>query len=134
MLVQDQRNIRQRLEDTIEQAWRISRCRSIVVARRDGLVIVHRVEQGRDPNLAAAMAAATIGSAATAARELGQGTVEHVAVECSKGTTLALDAGPEAVIIALYDKDVNVELALRELARTAAAIDRILLELTSHLA
>lgn len=120
------RGLKERLEDAIEQTSRVSHVRSITVARRDGLVIVHRVEPGQDPRLAAAMAAATVGSAAAAAQELRQGMVERVIIECSAGTIVAVGAGPEAIILALYDREENLGLALRGLTQAGQAIDKIL--------
>jgi len=74
------------------------------------------------------MAAATVGSAASAAQELRQGTVERVIIECSAGKMIAVGAGPEAIILALYDREANLGLALHGLTQAAQAIDKILQE------
>lgn len=124
--VRSPRGLKERLEDAIDETRRISHIRSITVTRRDGLVIVHRVAPGQDPSLAAAMAAATVGSAASAAEELRQGAVERVIIECSAGKMIAVGAGPEAIILALYDREANLGLALHELTQAAQAVDRIL--------
>ncbi len=123
------KDIRQRLEGALSQTNRIGPCRSIAVARRDGLVIVHRLEDGLDPRLTAAMAAATLGAATSAARELKQGRVQRVIVECEAGTIVALDAGPDAVLLAIYDAKTNLGLALHGLAGVAKTVDEILMEL-----
>ncbi len=122
------RGLKERLEDAIGQTSGVRLVRSITVTRRDGLVIVHRVAPGQDPRLAAAMAAATVGSAASAAQELRQGTVERVIIECSAGKMIAVGAGPEAIILALYDREANLGLALHGLTQAAQAIDKILQE------
>ncbi len=128
MVEEDPRNLKERLEAAIERTRRLSPVRSLTVARRDGLVIVHRVAPGQDPRLAAAMAAATVGGATSAAQELRQGTVESVIIECSAGKMIAVGAGPEAIVLALYDREANLGLALHELAHAAEAIDKILEE------
>ncbi len=120
------RGLKERLEDAIERTRRVSPIRSITVTRRDGLVIVHHVAPGQDPRLAAAMAAATVGGAASAAQELRQGVVERVIIECSAGKMIAVGAGPEAIVLALYDREANLGLVLHELTRAAQAIDQIL--------
>jgi len=116
----------ERLEAAIERTRRLSPVRSLTVTRRDGLVIVHHVAPGQDPRLAAAMAAATVGGAASAAQELHQGAVERVIIECSAGKMIAIGAGPEAIVLALYDREANLGLVLHELTRAAQAIDQIL--------
>ncbi len=121
--------IKERLEYTLELSRRTSGCRSIAVARHDGLVIVHRLELGHDPRLAAAMAVVAHGSASSTAKELGQGKLERLIAECSEGKIIVLGAGPDAVIIGLYEKNVNLGLALHGLAQTAGAIEKILSEL-----
>ncbi len=122
------KGLKERLEEAIQQTGRVSSVRSITVTRRDGLVIVHRVEPGQDPRLAAAMAAATVGSATAAAQELRQGDVQRVIIECSEGKMVVLEAGPEAIILALYDRGANLGLALHGLAQAAQSIYRILEE------
>jgi predicted regulator of Ras-like GTPase activity (Roadblock/LC7/MglB family) len=129
MVAEEPRDIKTRLEDALEATGRVSDCRSIAVSRRDGLVIVHRLEKGLDSRLAAAMAAATLGAAASSARELKQGKVERVIVECEFGTIVATDAGPDAIVLAIYDRETNLGLALHGLAQTAQMVDRILEEL-----
>ena len=120
------KGIKERLEDALGEVRRVSPCRSIALARRDGLVIVHRLEPGRDPQQAAAMAAAALGAAASVAKELGQGKVERVIIECAEGKVVALDAGPDAILLALYDHGANLGLALHGLTRTARTVDEIL--------
>jgi len=83
---------------------------------------------GQDPRLAAAMAAATVGGAASAAQELRQGAVERVIIECSAGKMIAVGAGSEAIVLALYDREANLGLALHELTQAAQAIGKILEE------
>ena len=121
--------IKERLEYTLELTRRTSGCRSIAVTRHDGLVIVYRVEPGFDPRLAAAMAAAAYGSASSTAKELGQGRLERLVAECSEGKMIALGAGPDAVIIGLFEKNANLGLALHGLSEAAKAIGKILSEL-----
>ena len=129
MLAEQPKSTKERLEDAIEETRRVSRCRSVAIARRDGLIIVHRLEPGLDPRLAAAMAAATLGAADASAKELRRGKVERVIIECAEGKIVAMDAGPDAIILALYDRDANLGLALHGLARVAHSVDLILTEM-----
>lgn len=128
MVNQGVRGVKERLEDAIQLAGRVSRVRSITVTRRDGLVIVHRVERGQDPRAAAAMAAATVGSASVAAQELRQGAVERVIIECSAGKMVAVEAGGEAIILALCDREADLGPAIEALSHAAQAINIILQE------
>jgi predicted regulator of Ras-like GTPase activity (Roadblock/LC7/MglB family) len=129
MIPNERLGIKERLEEAIGQVSRVTPCRSIAVARRDGLVIVHRLEPGRNPQQAAAMAAAVLGAATSVAKELSQGEVERVIIECAEGKVVALNAGPDAIILALYGHQVNLGLALHGLERTANTIDELLKEL-----
>ncbi len=129
MISNERLGLKERLEDAIGQAGRVTPYRSIAVARRDGLVIVHRLEPGTNPQQAAAMAAAALGVATSVAKELGQGEVERVIIECSEGKIVALNAGPDAILLALYDHQANLGLALHGLVRTAHTIDELLEEL-----
>ncbi len=122
----DPETIKKQLEKVIEEARRVSGCRSVMVVRQDGLVIVHRVEQGHDPRLASAMTAAIFGTATFAAKELGQGGIERIMVECSDGKIIALGAGRDAVIVGLYRRNATLGLVLHGLAKAAEAVERIL--------
>ena len=75
------------------------------------------------------MAVVAYGSASSTAKELGQGKLERLVAECSEGKIIVLGAGPDAVIIGLYEKNVNLGLALHGLAQAAGAIEKILSEL-----
>ena len=121
--------IKKRLDEAMEEAHRVSGCRSTVVARHDGLVIAHRAGQGHDPRLASAMAAAIFGTAAFAAKELGQGVAERIMIECSDGKIVAMGAGREAIFVALYRKNTNLGLLLHGLTAAAEAIDKALYDI-----
>ena len=119
-------NLRVRLEEALERTKAIGRCRALAIARRDGLIIVHRLEPGLDPHLVAAMAAATVGAAEASARELRQGKVERVIIECAQGKIVTMEAGPDAILLALYDHDANLGLALHGLTQAAQRVDELL--------
>jgi predicted regulator of Ras-like GTPase activity (Roadblock/LC7/MglB family) len=118
--------VKDKLEAVLEQARRETRCRSVAVSRRDGLVIVHRLAPAHDPRVTAASAASLVGAAKVTATELEQGGMEQVIIGCTHGQIVAVDAGPEAVMIALYDRDSNLGLALLGLTRAAQQIAKIL--------
>jgi predicted regulator of Ras-like GTPase activity (Roadblock/LC7/MglB family) len=127
MIVEPPRgDLKSQLEELLEQARRSTHCQSIALARRDGLVIVHRLQAGIDPRLAAAMAAATVGAATSTAAELRKGKVHRVIVECDEGTIIAMDAGHDALVLGLFDKQANLGLAIHGLGRMARSIAEIL--------
>jgi len=97
-----------------------------VVARRDGLAIVHRVAAGHDPAALAAIGGATVDGAAGLARALEQGEFEQLIVRCAEGTILVAEAGPEAVLIALYDRDADLSLSRFRLKASTRTIEETL--------
>ena len=114
------------LKRVLDELSRVTGARSVAIARRDGLLIVHRLAPGQDPVKMAAIAAATVDASAGFAEALEQGEFEQVVIRCAKGTVLAADAGPDAVLIALYDQGEDLSLARFRLKATAGAIEKTL--------
>src|SRR2546422_877535 len=111
------------LERVLSELTRLTDCRALVVARRDGLMIIHRVPAGRDPAALAAYAAATVDFALNTASSLDQGEFEQVVIKCAEGTILAAAAGPEAVLLGLYDAEADMSLARFRLKRATKVIE-----------
>lgn len=119
-------DIRRGLEAELDRVLRDTTCRALAVARTDGLVLAHRGATGLDPRVVAAVAATMVGAAEVAAEQLGQGDIEEITIRCTQGRIIAVNAGPEAVVIALYGRDENLGLAILTLSRSAGAIAKLL--------
>jgi predicted regulator of Ras-like GTPase activity (Roadblock/LC7/MglB family) len=120
--------VKDELEAVLDKAAQESGCRSVAIARRDGLVIVHRIALGLDPRATAALAASMVGAAEVAAQNLQQGEFQLVVVECSQGKIVAVGAGGEAIVIGVYAPDVNLGLALLGLRRASERVSGVLRE------
>ncbi|HEV8595604.1 MAG TPA: roadblock/LC7 domain-containing protein [Thermoplasmata archaeon] len=121
-------DIRSELERILDRAMRDMHCMAIVAARLDGLPIASRFATKLDPRVAAAVAATIYGAAEVVSRELSQGTIEQIALQYSHGRVVAVGAGPDAVVIAVYAKEGALGLALLSLTRAAADVAAILEE------
>ena len=111
------------LERVLSELTRLTDCRALVVARRDGLVVIHRVPKDRDPAALALIAASTVDFALSTAVALDQGEFEQVIIKCAEGTILAAAAGPEAVLIGLYDAEADLSLTRFRLKRATKMIE-----------
>ncbi|TLZ64524.1 MAG: hypothetical protein E6K13_02290 [Methanobacteriota archaeon] len=114
------------LRRVLTELSRMSGCRSVAVARRDGLAIVHRLAPGKDPVAMAELAAATVEAATRIASALEQGEFEQVVVKCAEGTIFAAEAGAEAVLVALFDRDADLSLTRFRLRAATRTIEETL--------
>ncbi len=89
------------------------------IVRRDGLMIASHLPEGVDGRRVAAMAAAMVGTAERAARELGQGVFYQVIVDGSEGRMISMGAGPFALLVAMVSRNANLPQVLKEMARVA---------------
>jgi len=119
-------DVRHELEAVLDRVLRDTGCRAIAIARTDGLVVAHRGASWLDPRVVAAVAATMVGAAEVAAEQLGQGDIEEITIRCTQGRIIAVNAGPEAVVIALYGRDENLGLVILTLSRATEAIARLL--------
>src|SRR5712691_11017252 len=115
-------SLKERLDHLLDLAIRATGSMGIVIARRDGLPIAYRLRGREDARLAAAMAASILGTVSSIAAQLDRGDVNDVVANCSRGRIVAVQAGPEAVVIAWYGLDANLGLVL---IQQRAAADRI---------
>ena len=111
------------LRRVLRELSRVTGCRSVAVARRDGLLIVHHLAPGQDPKAIAALGVEAVGAVRGIAERLEQGEFEQAFIKCSQGTILAAEAGSDAVLIALYDRDADLSLAGLRIRATTRAID-----------
>jgi predicted regulator of Ras-like GTPase activity (Roadblock/LC7/MglB family) len=105
---------------------RVTGCRSVAVARRDGLLIVHHLAPGTDPIAMAKIGVAAVRAVRRIAERLEQGEFEQAVIKCADGTILAAEAGSDAVLIALYEREADLSLAGFRIRTTTQAIDETL--------
>jgi uncharacterized protein len=74
----------------------------------------------------AALGVSTVATVRGIAERLEQGEFEQAIIKCSEGTILAAEAGSNAVLIALYERDADLSLAGFRIRATARAIDETL--------
>lgn len=118
--------IRGALDRILDRSVRDSAALAVVIARMDGLVIAHRLASGQDPRVASAVAASIFGAAEVATQQLEQGPIEQILIVSRKGNVIAVHAGPEAIVLALFSKEHSLGLALLGLSRTAKEVADVL--------
>lgn len=96
------------------------------VASRDGLLVCSTMQKRQDADTFAAISAAMIGAAETAAIVLGKGVPERVIVETKLGRIIATGAGPKAVLLVMTKQDAGLGLILIEMTKAAEKIKLVL--------
>jgi len=114
------------LDLVLGRAMRDTNAQAIVAARLDGLSIAARFASRMDPKVAAAVAASIYGAAEVVSRELAQGPIEQITLTCANGRVVAVGAGPEAVLFAVYPREGALGLALLSLTRAGSQIATLL--------
>ena len=114
------------LDDALQELGRVSDIKAAAVVRRDGLVVVHTLPEGIDPNMVAAMLAAIVGASEMATETLEQGRFQRAIIESDQGKLLSTGAGEQALLVALVYSDANLGLVLMAMERVAQRIDHIL--------
>jgi predicted regulator of Ras-like GTPase activity (Roadblock/LC7/MglB family) len=99
---------------------------SAAVTRRDGLAIEHTFPTSREANTLCAMAAAVVGSARSTGDQLGQGPFSYSVIQYQGGVLLVMEAGPEAILAGLFEKNANLGLALMKITHVARKIEESL--------
>jgi predicted regulator of Ras-like GTPase activity (Roadblock/LC7/MglB family) len=89
-------------------------------------LIVHHLPTGQDPKTMAVMGVSTVGAVRRIAESLKQGEFEQAIIKCAEGTILAAEAGSNAVLIALYERDADLSLAAFRIRATTRVIDETL--------
>ena len=115
-----------RLDDALGELGRVSDIKAAAVVRRDGLVVVHTLPEGIDPNMVAAMLAAIVGASEMATETLDQGRFQRAIIESDQGKLLSTGAGEQALLVALVYSDANLGLVLMAMERVAQRVDQIL--------
>ena len=114
------------LRRILRELSRVTGCRSVAVARRDGLLIVHHLSPGQEPEAMAAIGVAAVEAMRGIAEGLGQGEFEQAVIKCAEGTILAAEAGSDAVLIAVYEREADLSLAGFRIKATTRTIDETL--------
>ncbi len=71
----------------------------------------------------AAIGVAAVGAVRRIAEGLEQGEFEQAVIKCAEGTILAAEAGSDAILIALYERDADLSFAGFRIRATTRAID-----------
>lgn len=120
------RDIAEALDKILDRTMRDTNAQAIVAARLDGMLIASRLASRIDSKVAAAVAAAIYGAAEVVSRELTRGAIEQITLQCANGRVVAVGAGPEAVLFAVYPKEGAMGLALLSLGRAGSDVASIL--------
>jgi len=92
------------------------------VISADGLVIVADLPPEVDEDLFAATQAALISVSERVVGEVGIGPLSEIVVTGDKGRVVAMQAGPEAILVSVVPADVKLGLLLVEMRRLAKEI------------
>ncbi len=92
------------------------------VISADGLVIVADLPPEVDEDLFAATQAALISVSERVVGEVGIGPLSEIVVAGDRGRVVAMQAGPEAILVSVVPADVKLGLLLVEMRRLAREI------------
>ena len=96
------------------------------VASEDGLIIASALPQGLEETRVAAMSATMLSMGTRAAAELARGEMSQILIKGTNGFVVLMQAGPNAVLVAIARKDAKLGLIFYDLDRSAAAIGDVL--------
>ncbi|HEX54956.1 MAG: roadblock/LC7 domain-containing protein [Candidatus Altiarchaeales archaeon] len=96
------------------------------ITTRDGLLVAAKLPSDVNAETFAAMSATMFGAAETAISELRKGKVKRVISEADDCKLVAVDAGPNAAVIALVRPEANLGLVLMEIIKAANATKDIM--------
>ncbi len=92
------------------------------IVSQDGLIIASSLPQSVEEMQVAAMSAAMLAMGTRIAQELNRGNLEQLFVKGDKGYVLAVNAGPDAVLLALARKEAKLGLIFLDISRAATRI------------
>ena len=92
------------------------------IVSQDGLIIASSLPQGIEEMQVAAMSAAMIAMGTRIAQELNRGSLEQLFVKGEKGYVLAVNAGPDAVLLAMARREAKLGLIFLDITRAAAQV------------
>lgn len=127
--VRPPRTIEDRLTESLKSLRGLAGFRSGVVSRRDGLVISHTLDNMSDAARLCAMAAALTGTSWSTGVELNQGAFNHATVRYMDGILLIKEAGPLAILAALFAPGMDATSSMTKLHEVGETISDILEDL-----
>ena len=92
------------------------------IVSQDGLIIASSLPQSVEEMQVAAMSAAMLAMGTRIAQELNRGNLEQLFVKGDKGYVLAVNAGPDAVLLALARKEAKLGLIFLDISRAATRV------------
>ena len=96
------------------------------VVSEDGLIIASLLPQDVEEDQVAAMSAAMISMGTRIVSELSRGHLEQLFVRGSEGYVVAVNAGPNAVLLSLARRQAKLGLIFLDISRAAKTIEKIL--------
>ena len=110
-------------ENIIAELLRLDGVKGVAIVGKDGLIIDFEFrDKSLDPDLSAAMVAATYGSGVSAMTRLLDGGTDIVMVEGDRGKVLLMNAGENAVLTVFTEPKVNLGLIRIEMKKAAEKI------------
>ena len=92
------------------------------IVSQDGLIIASSLPQSVEEMQVAAMSAAMLAMGTRIAQELNRGNLEQLFVKGDKGYVLAVNAGADAVLLALARKEAKLGLIFLDISRAATRV------------
>ncbi len=92
------------------------------VVSQDGLIIASSLPQSVEEMQVAAMSAAMLAMGTRIAQELSRGNLEQLFVRGDKGYVLAMNAGPDAVLLTLTRREAKLGLIFLDISRAASKV------------
>ncbi len=112
-----------RLNEVLEELQRSSGdVEAAAVVSPDGLIIASSLPQSVEEMQVAAMSAAMLSMGARIVSELDRGELDQLYVRGTKGYVLAVNAGPDAVLLAMARREAKLGLIFLEISRAAAKV------------
>ncbi len=96
------------------------------VVDMDGLALFSNLPKAADEVVIAAMAAAILGVAERANRELGRGELQRIIIEGDNGRTILTGCGEDALMVTLTPEKTKLGIVLMELGRASKKISESL--------
>lgn len=115
-----------RLEKILNSLGKAGDILGSAVISADGLPIASVIQGDADIGTFAAMSAAAIGAAETAAVELDLGILKQLILDAEKGKVITISAGKDALLVVLTRSEINLGLVLLEMGRASTKIDRVI--------
>ncbi len=118
--------LRQDLQQTLTDLRKLPGVTAAGIIRRDGVVIDGILPRSMNTKKLAAMAAAVVGTAEVATRELYDGVFQRSIMEAEGGKFISVGAGEGALLVALTKPTVNLGLTLMTMEEKASKVGEIL--------